>query len=318
MTIWEVLQQLFQGTVFIGLLGATIRMATPLLIAGLGQIFAQSSGVLDLSVEGLMLVGAFFGFVGAFYTKKLWAGVLAGMIAAALVSLLMAFLTVTLRASQMIVGVMLVIMLAGLITFFNKLIFGTGYIPPSTEGFQPLHFPVLSDLPFVGPVLFQQNLLVYIAFLLVPVVGVIMYRTTFGLQIRAVGEYPRAADSLGINVFKTQYLAILIGGLFAGMGGAFLTLGWTGLYTDIISAGRGWLAIALVFFGKWNPYRLAMGAILFGFVSALQLRMQVMAGQMVAYQIMSMLPYLLCIIVLTMVSRKAGGPANLCVAYKRE
>jgi simple sugar transport system permease protein len=316
--MWEVFQQLFQGTVFVGLLAATIRMATPLMIAGLGQIFAQSAGVLDLSVEGVMLVGAFFGFVGAFYAENLWVGVLLGMASSALVSLLLAFLCVTLRANQMIVSVMLVLMLAGLITFLNKLIFGVGYIPPKTSGFQPLHFPILSDLPFVGPILFQQNLLVYLGFALVPVVAVIMYRTTFGLQIQAVGEHPRAADSVGINVFKTQYLAILVGGLFAGLGGAFLTLGWTGLYTDIITAGRGWLAIALVFFGKWNPYRLAAGAILFGFVNAVQLRMQAMAGQMVAYQIMLMLPYLLCIAVLIMVSRRAGGPANLCVAYSRE
>ncbi len=318
MSIWEVFLQLFQGAVFVGLLAATIRMATPLVIAGLGQIFAQSAGVLDLSVEGVMLVGAFFGFVGAFFANNLWAGLLAGMACAALVSLLMAFLSVTLRANQMIVSVMLVLMLGGLITFLNKLIFGVGYIPPKTQGFQALQLPVLSSLPFVGPVLFQQNLLVYLAFALVPVVGVIMYRTTFGLQIRAVGEHPRAADSLGINVFKTQYLAIVIGGLFAGLGGAFLTLGWTGVYTDILTAGRGWLAIALVFFGKWNPYRLAAGAILFGFVNAVQLRMQAMSGQMVAFQIMLMLPYLLCIVVLTMVSRKAGGPANLCIAYQRE
>ncbi|MCZ7574773.1 MAG: ABC transporter permease [Ardenticatenaceae bacterium] len=318
MTFWHLILQLFQGALFIGLLAATIRMATPLVIAGLGQIFTQLAGVLDLSVEGVMLVGAFFGFAGAYFMGNVWIGVLTGMASGAIVSLLLSFLSVTLRANQTIVSIMLVIMLTGVVNFANKLIFGVGYIPPKTAGFAALHFPLLSDLPVVGPVLFQQNLLVYIGFLLVPIVSIIIYRTTFGLKIRAVGEHPRAADSVGINVYRTQYLAIMIGGLFAGLGGAFLTLAWTGLFTDIITAGRGWLAIALVFFGKWNPYRLAAGALLFGFVNAVQLRMQAMAGQMVAFQLMLMLPYLLAIVVLIMVARKAGGPANLCVPYKRE
>lgn len=318
MTFWDLIPQLFQGAVFIGLLAATIRMATPLVIAGLGQIFTQLAGVLDLSVEGVMLVGAFFGFAGAYFTGNVWIGVLTGMASGTIVSLVLSFLSVTLGANQTIVSIMLVIMLTGVVNFANKLIFGVGYIPPRTAGFAALHFPLLSDLPVVGPVLFQQNLLVYIGFLLVPIVSIIIYRTTFGLKIQAVGEHPRAADSVGINVYRTQYLAIMIGGLFAGLGGAFLTLAWTGLFTDIITAGRGWLAIALVFFGKWNPYRLAAGALLFGFVNAVQLRMQAMAGQMVAFQLMLMLPYLLAIVVLIMVARKAGGPANLCVPYKRE
>ncbi|HZQ06321.1 MAG TPA: ABC transporter permease [Anaerolineae bacterium] len=318
MSFLELIPQLFQGAVLIGLLAAAIRMATPLVIAGLGQIFAQLSGVLDLSVEGMMLMGAFFGFAGAYYTGNLWLGVLTGMLSGVAVSLVMSFLCITLRANQTIVSIMLVIMLAGLVTFLNKLIFGVGYIPPKTEGFQAVYVPGLSDLPIVGPVLFQQNILVYLGFLLVPIVGIIIYRTTFGMNIRAVGEHPRAADSVGVNVFRTRYLAIIIGGLFAGLAGAFLTLAWTGLFTDIITSGRGWLAIALVFFGKWNPYRLAAGALLFGFVNAVQLRMQAMSGQMVAFQLMLMLPYLLCILVLIVVSRKAGGPANLTVPYKRE
>lgn len=318
LSLFEIFLSLFQGASLIGLLAATVRMATPMLIAGLGQIVAQSSGVLDLSVEGLMLVGAFFGFVGAFYSENLWVGVLLAMLSTAMVSLLMSYMSVSLYANQTIVSIMLLIMLGGLITFLNKLIFGVGYLPPKTPGFQALHFPILSDLPFIGEVLFQHNLLIYIGFLLVPVVGVLMYRTTWGFQVRAVGEHPRAADSVGINVHRTQYLAVIFGGMLAGLAGAFLTLGWIGIFTDELTAGRGWLAIALVFFGKWNPYRLAGGALLFGFVNAVQLRMQAMAGDMVAFQIFLMLPYLLAIGVLIMVSRKAGGPAALCVPYKRE
>ena len=318
MTMWAIFLSLFKGSIFIGLLAATIRMATPLALASLGQIFTQQSGVLDLSVEGMMLMGAFFGFAGAYYTESLWLGVLIGMLSSALVSLLMAFLSVTLRANQTIVSIMLGLMLAGLVTSLNKLIFGVAYLPQKIEIFQPLHFPFLSDLPFIGPILFQQNILFYLAVILVPIVGVIMYRTTFGLQIRSVGENPRAADSLGINVFRIRYIALLIGGLAAGLSGAYLTLGYLGTYTDLVTSGRGWLAISLVFFGKWRPYRVAVGAIFFAFINAVQLRMQAMAGEMVAYQLLLMLPYILCIIVLTIVARDAGSPTAFCENYSRE
>lgn len=318
MTLEQTISALLQEPVLIGLLAASLRMATPLVFAALGQVFTQSAGVLDLSVEGLMMVGAFFGFVGAFYSGSLWIGVFIGMISAALCSLLMAFMSVTLRANQTIVSIMLGLILEGLVTFLNKWFFGSGYIPPKTAVFQPLTIPFLSDLPYVGQILFQQNLLVYLALLLVPIVSVVLYRTTFGLSLRAIGENPRAADAAGINVFKMQYVAILIGSLFAGLSGVFLTLGWTGLYTDNITAGRGWLAIALVFFGKWNPYRVTLGALIFGLVNAVQLRVQALSGDTVAHQLLLMIPYLLCILALIGASRRAGGPANLTVAYRRE
>jgi ABC-type uncharacterized transport system permease subunit len=309
---------LFQGPALIGLLAATIRMATPLAFASMGQIFAQLSGILDLSVEGLMLMGAFFGFAGAAFTGNLWLGVLIGMIIAGLTSLLMAFLSVTLHANQTIVSIMIGLMLAGLVTFLNKLIFGVAYIPQKIEVFQSVHFPVLSDLPYIGPILFQQNILVYLAIILVPIVSIIVYRTPFGLAVRSAGEHPRAADSLGINVFRLRYITIFIGGLGAGLGGAFLSLGYLGTYTDIITSGRGWLAISLVFFGKWIPGRVAIGAIFFAFINAVQLRMQAIAGEMVAYQLLLMLPYLLCILVLTVIARNAGSPAEFAENYIRE
>ena len=314
----EILRGFLEPAVLIGLLAATIRMATPLLTASLGQIFAQLSGVLDLSVEGAVLSGAFWGFVGAFYGGNVWVGLLAGVLAGVLVALLMAFLSVTLRANQAITGIMLVIMMAGFTFFMNKLIFGGSYIPPRTAGFREMHFPLLSDLPVIGPVLFRQNLLVYVAFALVPILSVVLYRTTYGLNVRAVGEHPRAADSVGINVHRIQYSAVLLGGVLSGLAGAFLTLGYTNLFTDNISAGRGWLAVALVFFGKWRPWQVMVGALLFGFVNALQLRLQAMSATPLAYQLMLMLPYLLTIVVLTAVARKASGPAAMCVPYTRE
>ncbi|MFQ5407712.1 MAG: ABC transporter permease [Anaerolineales bacterium] len=314
----EIILELLQPAVFIGLLTATVRMATPLLMASLGQIFSQLAGVLDLSVEGVVLSGAFWGFVGAFFSGSIWVGLAAGVLAGLLVSLLMAFMSVTLRANQTITGIMLVIMMGGFTFFMNKLIFGGTYIPPKTAGFQEIAIPILSAIPVVGQVLFRQNLLVYIAFALVPVLTLVLYRTTYGLNIRAVGEHPRAVDSVGINVFRLQYSAVLLGGMLAGLSGVFLTLAHTNLFTDNISAGRGWLAVALVFFGKWRPWQVMLGAILFGFVNALQLRLQAMAAAPLAFQVMLMLPYLLTIVVLTTVARKASGPAAMCVPYTRE
>lgn len=314
----DILRQFLEPAVMIGLLAATFRMATPLLLASLGQIFTQLSGVLDLSVEGMVLSGAFWGFVAAFFTGSVWIGLLVGMLAGLLAALLMAVLSVSLQANQAIVGIMLTLMLAGLTFFMNKLIFGGAYIPPKTEGFQELYFPYLSDLPIVGAVLFRQNLLVYLAFILVPISSLVLYRTTYGLKVRAVGEHPRAADSVGISVYGIRYSAILLGGVMAGLSGVFLTLAYTNLFTDNISAGRGWLAVALVFFGKWRPSQVMFGALLFGFVNALQLRMQTMASDLVAFQLLLMLPYLLAILVLTGVARNATGPAAFCLPYARE
>lgn len=314
----EIFLELLQPGLLIGLLAATLRMTTPLLMASLGQIFAQSAGVLDLSVEGVILSGAFWGFVGAFFGGSLLIGVLTGLAGGMLVSLLFAFLTITLRANQTIIGIMIVIMMGGFTFFMNKLIFGGTYIPPKTEGFKAIVIPILGDIPIIGEVLFQQNLLVYVAFALVPILSILLYRTTYGLNIRAVGEHPRAADSVGLNVHGLQYSGVLLGGALAGLAGVFLTLAHTNLFTDNISAGRGWLAVALVFFGKWRPWQVMLGAIIFGFVNALQLRLQTLAAQPLAFQLMLMLPYLLTILVLTSVARNASGPAAMTLSYSRE
>lgn len=314
----DLLAQLLKPAILIGLLAATIRMSTPLLLAGIGQVFTQLSGVLDLSVEGMMLSGAFWGFVGAFYFGNPWIGLLAGVIAGVLAALLMAVLSVSLQANQAIAGIMLTLMLAGFTFFMNKLIFGGSYIPPQTEGFSGIYVPYLSDIPVLGTVVFSQNILVYLAFLLVPISSIVLYRTTYGLKVRAVGEHPRAADSVGISVYGIRYSAVLLGGALAGLSGVFLTLAYTNLFTDNISAGRGWLAVALVFFGKWRPWRVLLGALLFGFVNAVQLQVQAIASEIIAFQLLLMLPYVLTIVVLIWVAREAGGPGAFCLPYSRE
>lgn len=251
------------GAVFVGFLASTIRLAVPLLFASLGEVVTQRAGILNLGLEGMMLAGAFFGFVGANLSGNLWVGVLSGMLAGVTLALLVAVFDVSLGADQTIVGLMVVIAVQGLITYLNNLIYGGSYVAPTTAGFAPLRIPVLADIPIVGETFFNQNVLVYLAFLLVPLFAALLFKTTWGLRLRGVGEDPRAADAVGVSVSRVRYLAVLFGGLMAGLGGAFLTLGYLGSYSENITAGRGWIAIALVYFGQWNPYRVLAGALLF-------------------------------------------------------
>jgi ABC-type uncharacterized transport system permease subunit len=305
------------GTVLLGFLVSTVRMAVPLMFTSLGEVFGQRSGVLNLGLEGVMAIGAFAGFVAANATGNLWFGVLVGMVGGMVVAFIFALLVVTLGANQAIVGVMIVVAAQGMVTFLNNVVYGGSYIPPKVEGFQLIKIPVLADIPVIGPALFDQNVLVYLAFLLVPVLSIVLFKTTWGLRLRGVGEDPLAADSMGVNVFRTRYLAVLFGGLMAGLGGAFLSLGYLGTFSDNITAGRGWIAIALVYFGQWNPYRVLLGALLFGGVNALQLRLQAQ-GAHLPFQFMLMLPYLLTLLVLVGISREGKGPGALCVPYRRE
>ncbi len=305
------------GAIFVGFLASTVRLAVPLIFAALGEAVSQRSGVLNLGLEGMMLVGAFLAFAGANATGHLWLGVLLGMLAGAAVALLIAVFDVSLGADQTVVGIMVVIAAQGFITYLNNVIYGGSYVPPTTAGFTPLRIPGLADLPVVGEVIFNQNALVYLAFLLAPLLSLGLFRTTWGLWLRGVGEDPHAADAMGISVARTRYLAVMFGGLMAGLGGAFLTLGYLGTYSDNITAGRGWIAIALVYFGQWQPGRVLLGALLFGGVNALQLRLQA-NGADFPFQFMLMLPYVLTILVLLGISREGKGPAALCVPYRRE
>ena len=305
------------SAIFVGFLASTIRLTVPLLFASLGEIFTQRSGILNLGLEGMMIAGAFVGFVGANLSGNLWVGVLTGMLAGFVVALVLAVFDVTLGADQTIVGIMIVIAAQGLVTYLNNVVYGGSYVPPRIEGFSPVRIPLLANIPVIGETFFTQNVLVYLAFLLVPLLALILFKTTWGLRLRGVGEDPRAADAMGVNVYRVRYLAVLFGGLMAGLGGAFLSLGYLGTYSDNITAGRGWIAIALVYFGQWNPFRVLVGALLFGGVNALQLRLQAQ-GANLPFQFMLMLPYLLTILVLLGISREGKGPAALCVPFQRE
>ncbi len=298
------------------LLAGTIRLATPILLPALGQIYTQRAGILNLGVEGTMLMGALSAFSVAFASGNLWLGLLAGIAAGILYSLLMAWLSVSMRANQVIAGIGMNILAGGLAAYIYRVIFGIRALPAKITSFQAVKIPVLSDLPFAGPVFFQHNILVYIAFLLVPVTWFILEKTVFGLRIKAVGEHPRAADSKGISVERTRYAAVLIGGAYAGAGGAFMTIAYLNMFTEKVIGGFGYIAVSVVIFARFMPGRAMLGALLFGMASALQLRLQAQ-GIPIPSQLLLMLPYLMTVAALIVASKRAAFPSAYTVPYSR-
>ncbi|MCL4459533.1 MAG: ABC transporter permease [Chloroflexi bacterium] len=300
----------------VGLLAASIRLAAPILYAALGEIITEQAGILNLGLEGTMLMGALGGFIGTLYTGNLWLGVLSGMLAGIIMGLVMAFMVVTVGANQVVAGIGVTILGTGLSTLLFREIVGIHRLPPTIQPFPDLSFPVLSELSVLGPVLFRHNILVYISFLLVIVTSIILFKTTFGLKVRAVGENPAAADTRGINVYYIRYLSLAIGGALAGIGGAFLSLGYLNTFLPQMTSGRGFIAIAVVIFSRWNPYRALGAALLFGGADALQLGLQAM-GVPIRSEILLALPYLLTILVLIGVSRRAEFPSAFTLPYRR-
>ncbi|SON56479.1 ABC-type uncharacterized transport system, permease component [Hartmannibacter diazotrophicus] len=274
-----------------------ITAATPLLLASVGELVTERSGVLNLGVEGMMVMGAVAGFAGAVTTGSPLVGVLLGMMAGVATSLVFAFVTLTLVANQVASGLALTLFGLGL----SGLI-GESYVGQPGVKLPGLDIPVLTDLPVVGKLIFGQDVLVYLSFALVIGVNWFLFRTRAGLILRSVGDNHTSAHALGYSVIKVRYLAVMFGGACAGLGGAYLSTAYTPLWVENMSAGRGWIALALVVFSSWLPGRLVIGAYLFGGVSILQLYAQPL-GLGVPSQFMSMLPYLATIVVLVAISR---------------
>jgi simple sugar transport system permease protein len=300
-----------------GLIGATMRMATPIIFATLGEILAERSGVLNLGIEGIMLMGAMTGFLVAFNSGSIWAGVLAAAMVGMLLGLLMAFLAVNLGLSQHVSGLGITLFATGLAMFIYRLHFGSPTVPPTIDPFKQIALPVLSKIPLIGAGLFTQYSLTYIAWLLIPVMSILLYKTKLGLKIRTVGENPVVADTVGVNVTLTRTLCLVFGGALMGIGGAFLTLAHQNMFLIDVIGGRGWVAIAMVIFGNWDPFKGALGALMFGFLDGLQLRLQGL-GIAISFHLFLMIPYLLTIVALISVSRKAAVPAGLLKPYRRE
>ncbi len=301
----------------VNLIAATLRVATPLLLAAIGETSAERAGVLNLGIEGTMFFGAFTGFFVADISGSLWAGLLAAILSGILAGLLMAFLSVTLGVNQHVSGLGITLLLSGLSLFAFRLKYGGRSTPPSIEPFSQLS--PFAGVPILGT-LFEQYLLTYVAFLvIVPLAWWLLYRTSFGLKVRAVGENPEAADAAGVNVFRVRYITLALGGGLMAMGGAFLSIAQLGAFTHGIISGRGWVALALVIFGNWDPLKVMGGALIFGGTFALQLRLQAMGLQLpVPYETFLALPYLVTIGALVIAGRNASYPAALLKPYHRE
>jgi simple sugar transport system permease protein len=296
------------------LIALTLAAGTPLVLAGAGELVTERSGVLNLGVEGMMLVGAVVAFIVAATTKSPWLGTGAGMLGGAALALVFAVLTLTLMANQVAAGLALSLFGVGLSAFV-----GLDYVSVVIEGITPVAIPGLSDLPVFGALLFSHSPFVYLSIVLLALVHWFLFRTRAGLILRAVGESPESANAIGYRVLTIRYAAVLFGGACAGLAGAYLAVAYTPLWTEGMTAGRGWIALALVVFATWKPWRLLAGAYLFGAVTLAQFQAQAI-GLAVPSQLLSMLPYLATILVLTLISRNAttirlNAPASLGKPY---
>lgn len=300
----------------IGFMEATIRVSTPILLAALGGLFASKAGIINFAMEGIMTAGAFFGFYGSYITGSPWLGALFGIAGGILVALILGFASITAKVNQVVAGTGINILAAGLTSYLLSTVFGAGARPSQVNAFQPLAIPGLSKIPVIGPLLFNQIPVVYIAFLLVPVVWYILNKTGYGLSLQAVGEHPRAADSLGIDVVKMRWGAIVISGLLGGLGGAFLSIGQLSVFMENMTSGRGYMAWSAVTVGRWNPVGILGASVLFGAAEALQLRLQTI-GIEIPRQFFLMLPYVLTMLVLMGFVGKGAGPKAMGKPYTK-
>lgn len=307
------IQDLFNSAVLVGILASGIRLATPYLYAAIGETFGQLSGILNLGVEGIMLMGAFSGFYATFQTGNPWLGLLAAILVGGLMGLAMAFISVTLEAEQGISGIGLYLFGLGMSDLLFQVTIGK--VNP-VSGFPALNFPVLSSLPILGRIFFQHNFLVYGAFALVPISWFILNKTTWGLKIKAVGQNPAAADALGVNVAVVRYITVTVGGMLSGIAGASLSIALLNVFQQNITSGMGFIAVALVYFGGWSPVGVLGGSLLFSTVNALQLWIQV-KGIPIPPDFAAMLPYILTILALIFAVRKVSQPAALSKIFKR-
>ncbi len=304
--------------IIIALLFASIQSGTILLYPTIGEIFTERAGILNLGIEGMMIIGAFSGFVVAYITKNPYIGFIVGMIAGGLAALIHALISITLRGNQVVSGLALTIFGLGFTNFYGQKWINLKL----TVSPQPISIPLLSKIPFIGPVFFKQDAFVYISYIFAIVMWFVLYKTKAGIHLRAVGQNARAADAMGVNVYATRYWWTFFGGLLAGAGGAYLTIGYASFWLDGMTAGRGWIAIALVIFAMWDPLNAMIGAYLFGGIDALQLQLQAV-GTTIPSSLLNMMPYLLTFIVIIAATlivrvRHISTPKELGIPYSRE
>jgi simple sugar transport system permease protein len=283
----------------------------------MGEVISERSGVLNLSIEGTMLLGAVTGFLAAFQSGRLEIGMAAAMLAGGLVAATLATYSIVLRRDQITVGLTLFVLTMGLASLLYRIVIGVQYVPQRIPTLSALPLRGLEALPVIGPIVFRQHALLYAAMVLVVVVHCVFTYTPLGLRLRSVGENPRAADAVGIDIFRLRYGAAVVGGMLIGLAGASLPMTITGTFTEGMSAGRGWIALMLVIFGRWRPATILLGALMFAYVEALQFRLALTARG-VPPQFLLMLPYAFAIAVLIRVFRGAEAPQALGKVYDRE
>jgi ABC-type uncharacterized transport system permease subunit len=313
------LEKLLQAAIIINILVATVRFATPILLAAMGELISERAGIMNMGLEGTMLMAAFIGFLVAEKTGSLILGICLACLAGGIFCLILAFMSITLHIDQTIIGLSLNILAAGVTLFWFRISYvKLGAADSPLVNPLPLwKIPFLSDIPVLGQVIFSHNWLTYLAFLLLPAVWFFLYRTKLGLQLRSLGEDPRAADMVGIHVRRLRYFAVFCGGLLAGLAGAFISIGSVERFFPNMTAGRGWLAIVIVIAGNWKPFRILLAALLFAFLDAFQLQVQ-SVGITLPYQILLALPYVLAIVVMIIGRAKSVAPESLGVPYVRE
>lgn len=305
------IEQILTASVF----ASAIRLATPYIFASLGETFSQRSGVLNLGTDGVMLMGAFFAFYVTYITGSAPLGLVAALLTGFVLGLVTAFVSVTLKAEQGISGIGIYLFGLGMSELLFQKLIGT---PQSVEGFTRLNIPGLSDIQFLGlgEIFFSHNLLVYVAFALVPIAAFILNRTPFGLMVRAVGQNPEAADAMGVNVARVRYITVTFAGIMAGLAGASLSIALLKVFQQNLTSGLGFIAVALVYFGRWKPFGVLAGALLFSFVNALQLQISSI-GLQIPSEFAVMAPYIITIIALVFASKQMEKPTALTKPFER-
>lgn len=301
----------------INFLNVAIRAAIPILIAGLGLVVCSRAGVVNIGAEGMMLMGAVMGYAGSFLTGNPWLGLLIGMATGATIGILFAALVITFRADQTVIGVAIGVLGSGLSITLNRAIFGMEGLTPAVQTFPTVAIPFLSDIPLLGPILFNNNVLVYITYVIIVLLQILMFKTELGLKIRAVGEHPRACDTLGINVAAIRYGAIIFSGVMCGFAGAYMSLAQLNNFVEGMVAGRGYMALSAVIFGKWKPVGVLIATLVFGLGEALQYKLQAINSG-VPYQFLKMIPYILTILAIAGIVGRSQGPAASGKPYLKE
>jgi simple sugar transport system permease protein len=309
----EILLKLFN----LDALNATVRIAIPIILAATGEVYLQRSGIFNIGIEGAIIFGSFFGVLGASLTGNSWLGVIIATLVGCMVGFVFGFIVIPLQGDQTVTGTAFSMIGLGMTSFLSRIFWGIRKLPVQVDQIKPFPVPLLSKIPYLGEIFFNQSPLVYLCYLLLILATFVMFKTTWGLKVRAVGENPKSAASIGINIYRTRYLCAIFAGGCAGIAGAMLSLSDLNMFVDQMSGGRGYLAMAAVILGRWHPLGAAIGGLVFGAGNALQMRMQAI-GLPIPYNLLLIIPYILAFLVVVIFHSQSAAPAALGSSYEKE